>query len=269
MSGGDLAEVLGELAADLPRPHLNAWVRVLREASEPDATVTASLIEAKSGYALAAKSARLMNAWRAASPVPDGAALALALEATASVHGRHAAERTDVVISGPTNDSTMLRLTSSVITEVIRDASKSLLIVSFAAFGVTDVVRELTNAAARGVHIDLVLERTTAQGGTLHGSLDASAAFEAIRGSANFWVWPADRRPVINGSRAALHAKLIAADERIALVGSANLTGKALVSNLELGVILRDPAVARHITRHFQWLMSPSANTLKPHQAPN
>jgi putative cardiolipin synthase len=266
VSSGDLSEVLGELAAQLPRPHLNAWVRVLREAPEPDAIVAARLIEARPGYALAAKATRLTNAWREASPVPSGAALALALEAAASVHDRHSAERSDVVISGPTTDSTTLRLTSSVITGLIRDASKSLLVVSFAAFGVTEVVRELMQAGVRGVHIDLVLESTAAQGGTLHGGVEASAAFAAIREYVNFWIWPAEHRPVINGSRAALHAKLIAADKRVALVGSANLTDKALAANLELGVILRDPATVGQITHHFQWLMSPAAKMLISHQ---
>ena len=47
-------------------------------------------------------------------------------------------------------------------------------------------------------------------------------------------------------SRAALHAKLVAADERVALLGSANLTDKALACNLELGVIIRDPASSPH-----------------------
>jgi phosphatidylserine/phosphatidylglycerophosphate/cardiolipin synthase-like enzyme len=126
------------------------------------------------------------------------------------------------------------------------------------------VVHELEHAARRGVLIDLILESTADQGGTLHGPVGASAAFETIRRDANFWTWPASRRPVVGTSRAALHAKLIAADERVALLGSANLTDKALAVNLELGVIIRDPDIVSRIVRHFRFLMKPDAGPLEP-----
>ena len=199
-----------------------------------------------------------MAAWRTADPPQPGAAIALALETAALVQADAAASRSDVVISGPSSDSTAVRLTSSVISELIHDSRESLLVVSFAAFGVTDVVNELEGAARRGVRIDLILESTADQGGTLHGSVGASAAFEAIRQDVTFWSWPENRRPVVGASRAALHAKLVVADERVALLGSANLTDKALAVNLELGVIIRDPSIVRHIVRHFRSLMKPS-----------
>jgi phosphatidylserine/phosphatidylglycerophosphate/cardiolipin synthase-like enzyme len=102
-----------------------------------------------------------------------------------------------------------------------------------------------------------VLETTTEHGGTLHGTRGPSAAFEMLRRHATFWTWPADRRPVVGASRAALHAKVVASDERIAFLGSANLTDKALAYNLEVGVIIRDPDVVRRIVRHFRSLMKP------------
>ena len=136
--------------------------------------------------------------------------------------------------------------------------------VSFAAFGVPEVVRELKAAAGRGVRIDLVLETTVDEGGTLRGHVGAAAAFAEIRQDVTFWVWPATRRPAVGASRAALHAKLVAADERVALIGSANLTDKALAVNLELGVIIRDPDIVGGIVRHFRVLMEPSSGTLEP-----
>jgi putative cardiolipin synthase len=72
------------------------------------------------------------------------------------------------------------------------------------------------------------------------------------------------RCPAIGTSRAALHAKLVAADERVALLGSANLTDKALALNLELGVIIRDPDVVRRLVRHFRSLMRPGVGLLEP-----
>ena len=67
------------------------------------------------------------------------------------------------------------------ISELVHDARESLLIVSFAAFGVSDVVNEIKLAVQRGVRVDLVLETTTSHGGALHGSVGAADAFEAIR----------------------------------------------------------------------------------------
>ena len=69
---------------------------------------------------------------------------------------------------------------------------------------------------------------------------------------------------MVGASRAALHAKLVAADERVALLGSANLTDKALAVNLELGVIIRDPDVVSRIVRHFRSLMEPGVGPLEP-----
>ena len=108
---------------------------------------------------------------------------------------RAAARRSDIVISGPVSDSEAIRLTGSVISELIHDCRESLLIVSFAAFGVTEVVQELARAVRRGVRIDLVLETTAQEGGALRGPVGAAAAFQAIRQDATFWTWPAARRP--------------------------------------------------------------------------
>ena len=123
---------------------------------------------------------------------------------------------------------------------------------------------ELHHAAERGVRIDLVLESAEADGGTLHGPLGASAAFEAIRREATFWAWPAARRPATGASRAAMHAKLVAADAKVALLSSANLTDKALGDNLEVGLLVRDPDVVRRIVGHFHSLMRPGIGPLEP-----
>jgi phosphatidylserine/phosphatidylglycerophosphate/cardiolipin synthase-like enzyme len=268
-ASGDLAAVIADLAERMPPGHLAAWARVLRTVPAQDLVMDgrlleARLIEARPGVALGGAAARLIAAWQAADPALPGAALAVALEAAAIVTKQAAAQRTDIVVSGPASDSAAVRLTGSVISELIHDCRDSLLIVSFAAFGVTEVVHELVRAAKRGVRIDLVLETTAAEGGALHGPVGAAAAFQTIRQDATFWTWPAAQRPTVSGSRAALHAKLVAADERVALLGSANLTDKALALNLELGVIIRDPEVVRRMVRHFRSLMDPGEGIIQP-----
>jgi putative cardiolipin synthase len=266
---GDLATVVADLAGRLPPGHVTAWATVLRSLPDADPVadgklIQAKLIDARPGFAIGSTAARLVSAWQASNPSASGVGIALALESAALVQAEAAARRSDVVISGPATNSAAVRLTSSVITELIHDCRESLLVVSFAAFGVTEVVHELEHAVRRGVRIDLILESTAEQGGTLHGPVGASAAFETIRRDANFWTWPASRRPAVGISRAALHAKLIAADERVALLGSANLTDKALAVNLELGVIIRDPDIVRRMVRHFRSLMKPGAGPLEP-----
>jgi len=269
MSGpaGDLAAVIAELAERLPAGHLAAWARVLRTIPADDLPASAraleaALIDARPGVALGGVAGRLIVAWQTAVPPLSGAAVALALESAGQVAMRAAARRSDLVISGPVSDSEAIRLTGSVISELIHDCRESLLIVSFAAFGVTEVVQELARAERRGVRIDLVLETTAEEGGALRGPVGAAAAFQAIRRDATFWTWPAARRPAIGASRAALHAKLVAADQRVALLGSANLTDKALALNLELGVIIRDPEVVRRMVHHFRSLMRPGIGAL-------
>jgi cardiolipin synthase C len=265
---GDLGLVVADLAGRLPAGHVMAWARVLRSVPSGGAAsapaLEAGLLEARPGFAMAGAAARLIAAWQAADPPVSGAAVALALESAAYVAAGAEARRGDVVISGPTSGTAAARLTSSVISELIHDCRESLLVVSFAAFGVPEVVRELKAAAGRGVRIDLVLETTADEGGTLRGHVGAAAAFAEIRQNATFWVWPAARRPAVGASRAALHAKLVAADERVALIGSANLTDKALAVNLELGVIIRDPDVVGGMVRHFRALMEPSSGILEP-----
>lgn len=262
-AGPELAAVIAELAEQLPPGHVAAWANVLRSKAVADTAICAKLVDVRPGFALGSSAARLVSAWQAADPLVSGAGVALALEAAAHIAGQAAAHRSQVVVSGPASDAEAVRLTSSVISELVHDARESLLIVSFAAFGVSDVVHELKLAVRRGVRVDLVLETTVGHGGALHGSVGAAVAFESIQHEVELWTWPANRRPVTRGSRAAMHAKLVAADQRIALLGSANLTDKALVQNIELGVIIRDPHVVRRLVRHFRSLMKPDTGPLE------
>jgi cardiolipin synthase C len=261
-----LSTVIAEVARTLSADHVEAWARVLRRepfAAGPAPDTEAQLIGAKPGFALAGAAGRLTEAWRVCDPPPPGEAVALALDAAAAVNAQYAAWRSDVVVSGPVSEALPVRLTSSVISEVIHDSRESLLIVSFAAFGVADVVAELVVAGGRGVQIDLVMEETEAQGGTLRGTVGAAAAFSSLRPYATLWKWPSARRPTFGTARAALHAKLLAADNKIAVVGSANLTDRALAQNIELGIIIRDPQVVQRMVGHFRSLMRPEHGPLE------
>ncbi|MEV5826061.1 DISARM system phospholipase D-like protein DrmC [Spirillospora sp. NPDC052242] len=260
---GDLPSIIAATAAELAPGHLAAWCRVLRTTERPSASVEAALLEARPGYALGGIARRLVSAWRHSGAT--GESVALALETAGVIRREQSAHRSTVVASGPLSDAVPVRLTSQVALEVVREATTSLLIVSFAAHGVAEIVTELAWAAERGVRVDLVLETSMADGGTLDGP-GAAAAFRTLRGrdGVRFWHWPRERRPVLGRSRASLHAKLIAADERSALLGSANLTDRALAENLEIGVVLREPSAVRSLVRHFRALMRPVTGPLVP-----
>lgn len=259
-SGEDIAAVAARLARELPEAHLRAWTHLLDALPCPTRDLESRLIGAHPGAELASRAALLARAWQAAPKVP-GAAVALALRAAAEQY-TYCRDTHDIelAVSGPTSDAVPVRLTASVAVDVIRSARFSLLIVSYAAFGVREIVAELGDALDRGVRADLVLETTRSRGGSLERGPDPRAAFGDLTGDLRFWHWPAEHR----AGPAALQAKILAADQRIALLGSANLTDRALQVNIEVGVVLHDPEKVSRLTRHFGALMRPGAGPLVP-----
>ncbi len=91
-------------------------------------------------------------------------------------------------------------------------------------------------------------------GGTL--SVGAAATFETLRQKAHFYIWPQDKRPVVENGRAALHAKCAIADDHTALVTSANLTGFAIKENMELGILIRGGPVPGRLAAQFRELIA-------------
>lgn len=66
---------------------------------------------------------------------------------------------------------------------------------------------------------------------------------------------------------AVLHANLLIVDGRRALVGSANLTHRALTANLEAGVLIEDPDLAGGLEEHVLDLMADGTLALEENQA--
>lgn len=56
-------------------------------------------------------------------------------------------------------------------------------------------------------------------------------------------------------SRAVLHAKCVVVDRVRALVTSANFTPSAQLRNIELGVLLDSPSLARQVAEQFDGLV--------------
>lgn len=196
------------------------------------------------------QAADLVKAWKATAPGVTGDAIAMALRASGATADAIRGEMTvEPVWTGPATPEIAVRLTRAALLEVIGVARHRLVLVSYAAYKVPDLVDALQGACNRGVDVRFVLETSEASKGAL--SFDASAAFEALVGQARFYVWPADQRPP--GGK--LHVKAAIADEHAALVTSANLTGAALDENMELGLLVRGGGVPRRLAQHFMELM--------------
>jgi phosphatidylserine/phosphatidylglycerophosphate/cardiolipin synthase-like enzyme len=73
--------------------------------------------------------------------------------------------------------------------------------------------------------------------------------------------WPGHRQPAIfydprslelDGPGGVLHAKAVVADDESVFVTSANLTEAAFARNIEVGVLVRDRALAATLSKHFR-----------------
>ena len=99
------------------------------------------------------------------------------------------------------------------------------------------------------------------------GGGDTTAPEHLVRRFAErFWRedWPGKRRPEVfydprsldpEGPSGVLHAKAVVADDEAVFITSANLTEAALDRNIEMGLVLRDRALAASVTRHFRGLI--------------
>jgi phosphatidylserine/phosphatidylglycerophosphate/cardiolipin synthase-like enzyme len=96
---------------------------------------------------------------------------------------------------------------------------------------------------------------------------DTTAAEQLVRRFAErFWTndWPGSSRPHVfydpraldaDGPGGVLHAKAVVTDDEAVFVTSANLTEAALDRNIELGLLVRDRALAAAVAGHFRALI--------------
>ncbi|MEU1785891.1 DISARM system phospholipase D-like protein DrmC [Streptomyces sparsogenes] len=244
---GRLPELLARLGRRLPQDRLTDLISALHTADNPDAGILDRFAAANPAVGLAQQMDAIRQAWREETPTLPGSAVALALAAATALDIPSEHHFVELVVSGPVSPSIAVRLTSGIAVDVIRSARESLLIASFAAYGVTEIVSELRQAVERGVDVDLVLEESTT----------AVRAFGPLGNRVRIW-----HRTEAFAS-GTLHAKLIAADRHTALLGSANLTDRALSENIELGVLLHDPRTVGRIVEHFRWLTLPETGLLR------
>lgn len=170
--------------------------------------------------------------------------------------------RPDLVWSGPEVPGVHARDTRRVYEELLGTVERSAWVCSYAFF---DGPRAFEVLARRmdshpGLTVTLMLNIQRRRG-------DTSASSELVRRFADrFWGtdWPGAARPSVfydpralelDGPAGVLHAKAVVTDDESVFVTSANLTEAALDRNIEVGMLVRDRALAASVTSHFRALI--------------
>jgi len=168
----------------------------------------------------------------------------------------------DLVWTGPEVPGLHARDTRRVYEELLGSAKSSVWASTYAFF---DGPRAFETLAGRmdsqaGLRVTLLLNVQRKRG-------DASTSDSLVRRFADrFWAtdWPGRMRPAVfydprsldpEGPSGVLHAKAVVVDDEALFVTSANLTEAALDRNIEVGLLVRDRALALSLVSHFRGLI--------------
>lgn len=175
----------------------------------------------------------------------------------------------DLVWSGPEVPGLHARDTRRVYEELLGSAERSIWASTYVYFDgprAFAVLASRMNAVSE-LEVTLLLNIQRTRG-------DTTASDQLVRRFADrFWTtdWPGEVRPNVyynprsidlDGPAGVLHAKAVVADGEAVFLTSANLTDAALDRNIELGVLIRDRALATSVTSHFRGLID--KGLLKP-----
>jgi len=254
MSNENLLEAIVRASSEMPPGHVESFARCVEGMPEYVSEGSTIALNAVAGPAYRQNAQTLLQAWSNERGV-SGHAVALALRSAVNASLRAAHDETiEVVWTGPTSRLIPMRRTREVLLDLIDQSESRLTIVSFAAYKVPEVLSSIQQAASRGVDVKLILETSEDSSGRLtHDAFDAFASLSRV---ASFYLWPREKRLAATGVEGVLHAKAVIADSRSAFVTSANLTGHALMANIELGVLIRGGPLPSRLMTHFDELVA-------------
>ena len=170
--------------------------------------------------------------------------------------------RPDLVWSGPEVPGLHARDTRRVYEELLGSAERSIWASTYAFFDGPRAFEVLARRmdARPELRVTLLLNIQRKRG-------DTTEADELVRRFADrFWGtdWPEKARPSVyydprslevDGPGGVLHAKAVVADNEAVFLTSANLTEAALDRNIEMGLLVRDRALAATVSSHFRGLI--------------
>jgi len=249
-----LDRAVSAAALALPEGHIELLARALENLTGPSPSARAVFMAAATGAASRAHTEAISSAWEG-HPDHPGSSLALALRCSVlAASSERASETLEIAWTGPATPAVPVRRTNTILLDLIAHSQRQLLVVSFAAYEVPEIIEALSAAISRGVEVLLLLESADESGGALR--FDAREAFAALEGRARFYSWPEEQRRSTSGPHGTLHAKAVVADNERALVTSANLTGHALEVNMELGLLVEGGPIPQRLIAHFTELIS-------------
>jgi len=233
----------------LSGPDLEQLVSALGNASlSPQASPMAIRRAARSVPSLNEHLSSLVRNWRRASErgeINSGSvALALISAHLAVEEQRKSQPSLEMVWSGPRSLGIRARSTDQVVAEILDGASREILLVGY-ALTATDVLARIVGAVLRGVHVTAVLHDDPRNIDSLWHRWPSSVEAPRIFTLPNL----GSRRDGI------VHVKLLVADERAALVTSANMTLHGLRRNMEFGIYVRGDECRKYV-KHFDTLIS-------------
>ncbi len=168
----------------------------------------------------------------------------------------------DLVWSGPEVPGLHARDTRRVYEELLGSAEHSIWACSYAYFDGPRAFEVMAKRMDGKPDLDVVLLLNIQRKRN-----DSTAAEALVRKFADrFWGtdWPGKARPRVyydprsldlDGPTGVLHAKGVVVDDEAVFVTSANFTEAALDRNIELGLLVRDRALAATVSRHFRALI--------------
>ncbi len=177
----------------------------------------------------------------------------------------------DLVWSGPEVPGIHARDTRQVFEELLSSVTSSLWACTYAFFDGPKAFQVLAKNmdGNPSLRVTLLLNIQRSRG-------DSTTTDQLVRKFADrFWKveWPGTARPRVfydpraldlDGPGGVLHAKAMVVDDERVLVTSANFTEAALDRNIELGLLVRDRAMAASIIAHFQGLVEAGRLRLLP-----
>lgn len=162
----------------------------------------------------------------------------------AALAGRNGRGWVDLVWTGPEVPGSISRLTSEVVADLVDNARSEVLVISYAMHNEPALTAAITRAVKREVFVQVLCERSV-DNPTFRGITVPFPHLKVRR-----LCWPAEHRP----PGASMHAKALVIDRAIALIGSANITGTAMLRNIECGILTRDARIATEIAESVDLL---------------